>query len=174
MGKFANSPQLLVGEARGYSNGLIFIAVSSEPQIVEAFFETWDGTEDFDREAFNRDLMRSDLMLLDLQACFAGVVPDDYDDRLKKLVPDGLKGEIVYLGLMTCIEAYEEMAILLVQDRDGVVRGFANMEGEDDYLAVMINGSRDAFTRWSFEMEEEQTDGGQGKSTSQSSDEPDV
>ena len=82
LGRFTDSRQLLMGEARGFSNGLIFVALSSEPQIVDAFFEIWDGTPDFDIDAFTRKLMNRDLMLLDLQACFMGAVRDDYDASL--------------------------------------------------------------------------------------------
>ena len=176
LGRFTDSRQLLMGEARGFSNGLIFVALSSEPQIVDAFFEIWDGTPDFDIDAFTRKLMNRDLMLLDLQACFMGAVRDDYDASLEQAVPEILKGEIVYLGAMNCIEDHEDLAVLMVQSRDdGIVRGFAGKDGKDDVLAVMINGSRDAFTRWSLDMEDDDATGSsQGKSTSQSVDEPDV
>ena len=174
MGRFADSRQLLLGEARGFSNGLIVIVMSSEPQIVDAFFENWNGTRDFDRDAFVNDLMHRDLMLLDLQACFMGLVRDDYAESLKQVVPDGLKDEIVYLGTMSCIEDHKDMVVLLVQDREGIVKGFAGKDGEDDYLAVMINGSRDAFTRWSLDLEDDETGSNQGKSSNQSADEPDV
>jgi len=176
LGRFTDSRQLLMGEARGFSNGLIFVALSSEPQIVDAFFEIWDGTPDFDIDAFTRELMNRDLMLLDLQACFMGAVRDDYDASLEQAVPEILKGEIVYLGAMNCIEDHEDLAVLMVQSRDdGIVRGFAGKDGKDDVLAVMINGSRDAFTRWSLDMEDDDATGSsQGKSTSQSVDEPDV
>lgn len=113
-------------------------------------------------------------MMLDLQACFMGLVRDDYPESLKQVVPDGLKDEIVCLGTMSCIEQHEDMVVLLVQGRDGIVKGFAGKDGEDDYLAVMINGSRDAFTRWSLDLEDDETGSNQGKSSNQSADEPDV
>ncbi len=75
MDKFEGSSQLLTGEARGGDNGVIVVGLSSEPQIVEAFFDSWDGSDEYDHDAFVNELMQRDLMLLDLQACFIGIVP---------------------------------------------------------------------------------------------------
>lgn len=175
MGKFTNSPQLLVGEARGYSSGLIFIALSSEPQIVDAFFDNWDGKSEFDLEAFLDDLARRDLMLLDLQACFMGLVRNDYDDQFEAFVPDNLRGETVFLGSATCIEGHEDLGVMMVLDRDGIVKGMAATDDEDFYMSLMFNGSREAFTRWSQKLQEEEIGTREGgSSSSQGADEPDV
>jgi hypothetical protein len=175
MGKFMGSQQLLLGEARQAEEGLIVIGLASEPQIVASFFENWDIRTGIDRDAFVADLARRDLMLLDLQACFLGVLRDDYDPALTEFVPEPLKGEIVYLGTVNCLEEPKEMEVLLVQGADGTVRGVAGSDETPVLLAVMFNGSREDFTAWNLVLMSDSPDAGYGNSSSSSGgDEPDV
>lgn len=103
------------------------------------------------------------------------LVRNDDHDQFDKYVPDSLKGETVFLGSATCIEEHEDLGVMMVLDQDGIVKGMAATDDEDFYMSLMFNGSREAFTRWSQKLQDEEAGAHQGSSSSsQSDDEPDT
>ncbi len=93
---------------------------------------------------------------------------------MEAVILDKLRGEIVYVVLMSCLEGEEELPVMMVQDWDGSVVGLAASDVTGTVFGVMINGTRQAFTEWSLKLFSESPLANDGGSSGLKADEPDV